>query len=184
MTQSGRVVGFAKTRGRPVCVIQRQINGHRYVISTRAHTRRAALEYLTAPWSHALRIQAGTGWHTTEVVGFARGGSVEPLPKHAKDKGSAGVLVCPRHKNGEPHRTRVTTDVLAAAEKLLGPALLLGKVAVRRSICVRRSFVFRRIPLEGGERVRATLESLLDDLRALLVGGLDLDSSTLIFTAI
>ena len=29
------------------------------------------------------------------------------------------MLVCPRHKNGEPHRTRVTTEVLAAAEKLL-----------------------------------------------------------------
>jgi integrase len=71
-----------------------------------------------APWSAALTLQAGTGWHTTEVQRFAAEGSIEPLPKHAAQEGVAGVIVCPMRKSGEPQRTRVGPEVLEAAKRL------------------------------------------------------------------
>jgi integrase len=77
-----------------------------------------AIEHLTSPWREALTLQAGTGWHTTEVQRFAAEGTVEPLPKHAAQEGVAGVVVCPMRKSGEPQRTRVSPDVLAAAKRL------------------------------------------------------------------
>lgn len=77
------------------------------------------IEHLTSPWRDALTIQAGTAWHVTEVERFAVGGIIEPLPKNAQQEGVAGVLVCPRHKSGDPHRTRVSAAVLEAAKRLL-----------------------------------------------------------------
>lgn len=71
------------------------------------------------PWADALTIQAGTGWHTTEIVRFAATGSIEPLPKNVLQEGVAGVLVCPQHKSGEPIRTRVSAPVVEAAKRLL-----------------------------------------------------------------
>lgn len=71
------------------------------------------------PWAEALTIQAGTGWHTTEIVRFAATGSIEPLPKSVQQEGVAGVLVCPQHKSGEPIRTRVSAAVVEAAKRLL-----------------------------------------------------------------
>jgi integrase len=71
------------------------------------------------PWPDALMIQAGTGWHTTEIVRFAATGSIEPLPKTVQQEGVAGVLVCPQHKSGEPIRTRVSPAVIEAAKRLL-----------------------------------------------------------------
>ena len=53
-------------------------------------------------------VQAGTGWHVTELVRFAEMGSVEPYRGGAEEV--AGVLVCPRVKSGEPLRTSVSTD--------------------------------------------------------------------------
>jgi integrase len=76
------------------------------------------VESLTAPWRDALLLQAGTGWHTTEIVRFAAGGSIEPLPKHASQEGVAGVVVCPMRKSGEAQRTRVGPEVLEAAKRL------------------------------------------------------------------
>jgi integrase len=76
------------------------------------------VEHLTAPWRDALLLQAGTGWHTTEIQRFAAEGSIEPLPKHAAQEGVAGVVVCPMRKSGEPQRTRVSPDVLEAAKRL------------------------------------------------------------------
>jgi integrase len=76
------------------------------------------VEHLTAPWRDALLLQAGTGWHTTEIQRFAAEGSIEPLPKHATQEGVAGVVVCPMRKSGEPQRTRVSPDVLEAAKRL------------------------------------------------------------------
>jgi integrase len=76
------------------------------------------IEHLTSPWREALTIQAGTGWHTTEVVQFAADGTIEPLPRSALQEGVAGVLVCPLHKSGEPMRTRVSPAVVEAANRL------------------------------------------------------------------
>ena len=61
-----------------------------------------ALEHLTAPWSHALRIQAGTGWHTTEVVGFARGGSVEPFQSMPRTKDRPVCSSAPGTRTASP----------------------------------------------------------------------------------
>jgi integrase len=77
------------------------------------------LEHLTSPWREALLVQAGTGWHTTEVIRFAAAGAIEPLPRSVVQEGVAGVLCCPQHKSGEPLRTRVTPAVLDAAKRLL-----------------------------------------------------------------
>ncbi|HET6412040.1 MAG TPA: hypothetical protein VFG53_08265 [Anaeromyxobacter sp.] len=76
------------------------------------------VEHLTAPWRDALLLQAGTGWHATEILRFAAEGSLEPIPKHAPQEGVAGVVVCPRRKSGEPQRTRVGPEVLEAAKRL------------------------------------------------------------------
>jgi integrase len=74
---------------------------------------------LTSPWRNALIVQAGTGWHTTEVVRFASSGTIEPLPKSMKvGNGAEGVLVCPMHKSGDTHRTAVSAEVLEAAKRL------------------------------------------------------------------
>jgi integrase len=70
-------------------------------------------------WRDALTIQAGTAWQVTQVERFAVGGTIEPLPRNAQQEGVAGVLVCPRHKSGDPHRTRVSAAVLEAAKRLL-----------------------------------------------------------------
>jgi integrase len=67
-----------------------------------------------------LDIQGGTGWHTSELMRFARDGSIEGVPPNApKGTGAAGVLVCPLHKGGDPIRTAVSKDVLAAARRVL-----------------------------------------------------------------
>jgi integrase len=77
------------------------------------------IDHLTSPWREALTIQAGTGWHTTEIYRFARSGSIEDLPPYVKQEGVAGVLVGPKHKSGVEHRARVSETVLSAAKKLL-----------------------------------------------------------------
>jgi integrase len=76
-------------------------------------------EHLVGVWRDALTIQGGTGWHTTELLRFAQSGTIEPVPRASKDEASAGVLVCPLHKGGEEHRTRVSTEVLEAGKRLL-----------------------------------------------------------------
>ncbi|QRK08633.1 tyrosine-type recombinase/integrase [Archangium violaceum] len=62
-------------------------------------------------------VQAGTGWHVSELVRFARMGNVEPYRGVAQ--GIAGVLVCPQTKSGEPLRTAVSAEVLEAGKRLL-----------------------------------------------------------------
>lgn len=79
----------------------------------------AVVKHLEKRWRDLLTIQGGTGWHTTEVQRFARGGGVEPLPSGAKKRGVAGVLVCPQTKGGEVLRTAVSAPVLAAAKRSL-----------------------------------------------------------------
>lgn len=70
------------------------------------------------PWADALTLQAGTGWHTTEIVRFAADGSIEPAPQHLAQEGVAGVVVCPLRKSGEMQRTRVGPIPLEAAKRL------------------------------------------------------------------
>jgi integrase len=77
-----------------------------------------AREHLVGPWRDALDVLAGTGWHITELIRFANAGNVEPLPKERLKDGAAGVLVCPRHKLGDVHRTAVSADVLEAGRRL------------------------------------------------------------------
>ncbi|ACG73253.1 integrase family protein [Anaeromyxobacter sp. K] len=86
------------------------------------------IENLTAPWRDALTLQAGTGWHTTEIVRFAAEGTIEPLPRHVQQEGVAGVVVCPMRKSGEPQRTRVSAEALEAAKRLRAHAERMAKV--------------------------------------------------------
>jgi integrase len=63
---------------------------------------------LPEPWRWAWRLQAATGWHTSEVWRFAASGETN---------GRAGTCTT-RHKSGKPHSTRVTAEVMEAAERL------------------------------------------------------------------
>lgn len=71
------------------------------------------------PWRSALIVQAGSGWHISELVRFAAAGSVEPLPPSMRvGNGAVAVLVVPLHKSGDMHRTAVSQEVLDAATRL------------------------------------------------------------------
>ena len=74
--------------------------------------REAVLAKLDGKWLAAAIVQAGTGWHCTEVVRFAESGSIVQAVNGEQ------VLVCPRAKSGAPHRTRVSAAVAAAARDL------------------------------------------------------------------
>lgn len=78
----------------------------------------AIVKQLVRPWSDQLIVLAGTGWHVTELARFIRDGAIERLPAHVEAHGAEAVLVCPRHKSGEEHRTAVSPDVLEAARRL------------------------------------------------------------------
>lgn len=78
-----------------------------------------AREHLVGQYRDALDVLAGTGWHITELMRFATGGEVEPLPKAMRvQNGAVAVLLCPLHKSGAPHRTAVSLEVKEAAERL------------------------------------------------------------------
>lgn len=55
-------------------------------------------------WRACVDVQAGTGWHATELVRFARAGEI-----------TGDVLICPQTKAGSPLRTRVSSDVATSA---------------------------------------------------------------------
>jgi integrase len=76
-----------------------------------------AREHLAPHWRDGMDVQAGTGWHVTELIRFAKEGSVEPYRGDAE--GVSGVLVCPQTKSGEPLRTAVSAGVLEAGKRLL-----------------------------------------------------------------
>lgn len=75
----------------------------------------AARSHLIGAYRDALDLLAGTGWHTTEVERFARGGTIEPY--RGPDPEAAAVLQT-LHKSGAPHRTAVTQEVAEAARRL------------------------------------------------------------------
>ncbi|MFY0524839.1 tyrosine-type recombinase/integrase [Archangium gephyra] len=76
-----------------------------------------AYEHLAPHWRDSMDVQAGTGWHVSELVRFAKMGSAEPYRGEAE--GIAGVLVCPQTKSGEPLRTAVSAEVLEAGKRML-----------------------------------------------------------------
>ncbi len=75
----------------------------------------------------AMTVQAGTGWHTTEAVQFARAGAVEPVPPGTDNAAGDVVLLCPLAKSGEPLRTRVSKEVGEAAKRLRAAGTLNRK---------------------------------------------------------
>ncbi|ACL64633.1 integrase family protein [Anaeromyxobacter dehalogenans 2CP-1] len=96
------------------------------------HHRKVVAE-LEPRWGDLLVVLSGTGWHLSELLRFARSGSID-----------GNVLVCPRHKSGEPHRTMVSDAVLGAAQRSrerggFSPSLLYRTVAATCDrLCIPR----------------------------------------------
>jgi integrase len=65
---------------------------------------------LSPEYQAALDVLAGTGWHTTEIRRFAMGGTI--------DRVGRVTVIEVKHKNGSPHRTRVSAEVAKAAALL------------------------------------------------------------------
>lgn len=77
----------------------------------------AARAHLVGVYRDALTLNGATGWHVTEVIRFAQRGAIEPY--RGDDASVAGILVCPWHKVGEPHRTQASREAVEAARRLL-----------------------------------------------------------------
>jgi hypothetical protein len=73
-------------------------------------------------WGDLLVVLLGTGWHVSELLRFVRGGSID-----------GDVLVWPRHKSGEPHRTRESEKVRKAAAAASCGAGSASRSSTRRS---------------------------------------------------
>jgi integrase len=65
-------------------------------------------------WRAALTVQLATGWHVTEVIRFAQGGSIEAHPRK-----KSSVLLCPQTKGGNMLRTEVSAVAIEAGKVLL-----------------------------------------------------------------
>lgn len=74
---------------------------------------------LAGRWKPILNFLLATGAHTSEAERFASTGTLEALPKAAKRRGVAGVLVIPKTKTGGAHRIAVSKAGLVAAKQLL-----------------------------------------------------------------
>jgi integrase len=96
-----------------------------------------ALAKLEQKWADLLVILAGTGWHCTELLRFARAGEVVELLPSQRTGGAAWLLLAPYHKNGEMQRTAVSEDVGAAAQRVLerGPFSLVRFYRAVRKAC-------------------------------------------------
>jgi integrase len=69
-------------------------------------------------YADALVVQAGTGWHTTEVERFVRVGEIiDPVPVALREPGVVAVLSVP-HKSGKAHYSKVAERVLRSARAL------------------------------------------------------------------
>ena len=71
----------------------------------------AVRAHLTGAFADAADVQAGTGWHATELARFADGGVVN-------ERAGEAVLACPQTKSGSPLLTQVSVPVAAAARRL------------------------------------------------------------------
>lgn len=69
--------------------------------------------HLSQHWRDAIDVLAGTGWHVSELVRFARGGAVEKHPQSERS-----VVVCPLTKGGAVLKTEVSDPVAGAAGRL------------------------------------------------------------------
>jgi hypothetical protein len=102
----------------PGGVAQTKIN--KYVPPENVH---AVIDDLVARGSlygHALCVQAGTGWHTRELLRYVAAGRVDSVPSYVREPGVTAVLVGPRHKSGKEHVTKVGRTVEQSARILLG----------------------------------------------------------------
>jgi integrase len=101
-----------------------------------------AREHLAPHWRDAMDVQAGTGWHVTEVQRFAQSGSTERVPRGTAP-GIAGVMVCPQTKGGEMLRTAVSAGVLEAGKRLLAR----GSLSIEKyGLAVKAACRAARIP--------------------------------------
>ncbi len=128
-----------------------QANGvDKYVPQENVHAVIDKLVSRGSLFGHALCVQAGTGWHTKELLRFVAGGRVDLVPSYVREPGVTAVLVGPKHKSGKEHITKVGRTVEQSARILLGdepegdvPALdgragtFRGKGQVRGSISER-----------------------------------------------
>jgi integrase len=94
-----------------------QKKGKKKVVARESIER--VIDFITDPYSDALIVQASTGWHTTEVLRFARDGEIRDIPEWAKQPGAVAILVCPKHKRGDEHKTKVGKRAQEAAQRLL-----------------------------------------------------------------
>jgi integrase len=105
LRQEGRVrrqddptLDLAKPRGKPTDWDRLvPIEHHRRVVAWMNENGRGR-------WADLLTVLLATGWHVSELLRFVRSGSID-----------GDVVLCPRHKSGEPHRTRVSEAALEAA---------------------------------------------------------------------
>ena len=112
-----------------------------------------ARAHLAGHWAAGMDVQAGTGWHITEVKRFAEGGAIEAHP-NGDVEGVAGVLVCPEAKGGGELRTPVSATVLAAARLLL---LRGGFDVARYRNAVKAACVAAGVPVFTPGRFRHTV---------------------------
>jgi hypothetical protein len=91
---------------------------------------RQVVDHLIAKGSffgHCLCVQAGLGWHSSELLRFIEGGDMNPLPDYVPNEfGAKFVLLCPRHKSGKPHAAKHGLRVAQSAAVLLGRPLDIG----------------------------------------------------------
>lgn len=97
-----------------------QVKVNKYVPPENVHAAIDALVSRGSLYGHALCVQAGTGWHTRELLRFIAAGRVDEVPSYVHERGVTAVLVCPRHKSGKEHVTKVGRTVEQSARILLG----------------------------------------------------------------
>jgi integrase len=98
-----------------------QANGvNKYVPAENVHAVIDDLVSRGSLYGHALCVQAGTGWHTRELLRFVAGGRVDRVPSYVHEPGVTAVLVGPKHKSGKEHITKVGRTVEQSARILLG----------------------------------------------------------------
>jgi integrase len=77
------------------------------------------LAAIEQPHRDSLALLDETGWHVSELARFARGGSLEPLPKGKRTDKSVIVAVVPLHKSGSPLRSALGKEAAEVAQRVL-----------------------------------------------------------------
>lgn len=105
-----------------------------------------------AHWRAALTVQLATGWHVTETIRFAKGGSVEAHPQKKASKKLGGVLLCPQTKGGNMLRTAVSQAAVDAAKVLLSYGSFTWQAY---SKAIKRAVEAANAELPEGEKLEA-----------------------------